>query len=187
MLKELKKYLESEKEDRSIFDIVIYGSAVKGKEHAKDIDILVIFLRGTLKERLDKLQMIKAKIKKLSDKNIDLKQILLEELFKPAFLARTGVILEGFSVFRNMKFCQSLGFNSFTLFWYTLKDMTHSQKVKFNYLLAGRGTKGVIKELNGERLVNGAIKIMIENSAVFEDILKANGVKYFKKNILEEI
>ncbi len=38
MLKNLKRFLESEKKDKTIFDIVIYGSAVKGKENARDID-----------------------------------------------------------------------------------------------------------------------------------------------------
>ena len=187
MLKNLKKYLESEKKDRTIFDIVIYGSAVKGKQDARDIDVLIIFLEGSLKERLNKLQEIKSRLKsKIKDKNLDIKQILLNELFSSYFLARTGILLEGISVFKNKKFCETLGFKSYTLFWYNLKNLKHSQKVKFNYILAGRGTKGIIKELKGERLVNGAVKISIENSAVFEKILKDNNIHYSKKNILEE-
>ena len=76
--------------------------------------------------------------------------------------------------------------NSFTLFWYNLKGLTHSKKVKFNYILSGRNMKGMIEELNGERLVNGAIKIPIEKTLEFEEILKENRVNYKKKNILEE-
>ena len=184
MLKDLKKLLESEKKDNTIFDIVIYGSAVKGKETARDIDILVIFLEGSLKERLNKLQKIKSRLKQ---KNLDLKQILLKELFSLSFLARTGIFLEGISVFKNKKFCETLGFKSFTLFWYNLEGLSHSQKVKFNYLLAGRNTKGIIQELNGQRLVSGAVKIPMENSASFEEILKTNNINYSKKNVLEEI
>jgi predicted nucleotidyltransferase len=188
MLKDLKKYLESEKKDRTIFDIVIYGSFVKGKEKAGDIDIIVIFLEGSLKERLDKLQKIKANLKtRLNSLALDLKQILLKEIFSPSFFAKTGIFLEGISIFNDRKFCETIGFKSFTLFWYNLRELTHSQKVKFNYLLAGRNTKGIINELSGERLVNGAIKIPIENSSIFEEILKNNNISYSKKNILEEI
>ncbi|MBU0536799.1 MAG: nucleotidyltransferase domain-containing protein [Nanoarchaeota archaeon] len=187
MLNTLKEQLESEKDDRTIFDIVLYGSAMKGKESPKDIDILVIFLEGTLKERLDRIQEIKSKLKKIIKEDIDIKQILLKELFSPAFLAKTGILLEGFSVFSNSAFSDVFGFSSYTLFWYSLDGLTHAQKVRFNYILAGRGTKGVIEELNGKRIVNGAIKIPINNSAVFEEILRSNNINYHKKNIMEEI
>ena len=92
MLKKLKKHLESEK-DKAIFDIVVYGSAVKGKEDARDIDILVIFLEGSLKERLDKLQEIKSRLKDVKiETPLDIKQILLKDLFSSSFLARTGIL-----------------------------------------------------------------------------------------------
>ena len=84
MLKKLKEYLKSEKKDKAVFDIIIYGSAVKGKEKARDVDILVIFLDGSLRERLDKLQKIKSDIKNLvndlKDLTLDIKQIQLKEL-----------------------------------------------------------------------------------------------------------
>lgn len=188
MLKNLKKYLESEKKDKTIFDIIIYGSYVKGKEDSRDIDILVIFLEGSLKERLVKIQKIKSKLKnKIKNKKIDIKEILLKELFSPHFLARTGILIEGISIFKNKKFSETLGFKSYTLFWYNLKNLNHTQKVKFNYILAGRNKKGMIEKLKGERLVNGAIKIPIDNSIIFEEILKTNNIHFFKKNILEEI
>ena len=188
MLKNLRKLLESEQGDKSIFDIVIYGSIVKGKESTRDMDILIVFLEGTLRQRLDKLQTIKSKLKKKDfDKNLDIKQILLKELFYPEFLARTGIFLGGISIFRRKKFSETLGFMPYTLFWYNLKGLTHSQKVKFNYILAGRNMKGVIQQLDGNRLVNGAVKIPIENSITFEEILKNNKISYSMKNILEEI
>ena len=189
MLKILKKCLESEKKDKAIFDIILYGSAVKGKRIARDIDIMVIFLEGSLRERLAKIQNIKNKLKiVLKDKELDIKQTLLKDLFSPEFLARTGILLEGISIYKNKKFCETLGFKAFALFWYDLKGLTHTQKVKFNYILAGRRTsKGVVKVLKGERLAKGVVKIPIEHSIEFEEILKANHVNYKKKNILEEI
>ena len=185
-LEKLKKYLKGEKRE-DIFDIVVFGSLVKGKLAPRDADKLVIFLQGSLKERLNAVQEIKNNIKNKVEVSIDVKQALLKDLFSPEFLARTGILLEGFSIFSNKKFCQTLGFESTSLFWYNLKDLSHSQKVKFNYILAGRKQKGIIESLGGERLAGGAIKIPIETSLEFEEILKNNKIDYKKKNILEEI
>jgi len=187
MLNTLKKYLESEKKDKNIFDIILYGSSTKEDAKARDVDLLVIFLSGTLRERLERIQEIKKKIKN-TEKNIDIKQILLQELFSANFFARTGIFLEGMSIFKEKKFCETLGFQSFTLFLYSLKNLSHTQKVKFNYLLAGRNDmQGLIKELKGIRLVNGAIKIPISKANIFEEILQKNKILYTKKEILEPL
>ena len=187
MLKKLEKYLESEKKDKNIFDIVIYGSFVKGKTIARDLDIVVIFLEGTLRERLTKIQEIKSRLKLLHE-NIDIKQITLKDLFSTDFFARTGILIEGISMFRKKTFSEILGFKTYALFWYNLKDLTHTQKVRFNYILAGRNEmKGIIEDLDGQRIVSGAIKIPIEHSLEFEEILKRNNVKYERKDILEAV
>lgn len=185
MLKKLRKYLESE--DKTIFDIIVYGSSLKGKMKVNDLDILIIFLEGNLRERLSKLQAMKNKLKNKLEIKLDIKQILLKELFTPEFFAKSGIFLEGFSLFRNKNFSEVLGFKPFSLFWYDLNKLNHNEKVKFNYILAGRNSKGLIKELNGKRLVKGAIKIPILNSLKFENVLRTNNVNYKKKNILEEI
>lgn len=187
MLKKLKKCLEYERKDKSIFDIIIYGSFVKGKSKPNDVDVLVIFLGDKLADRLDKLQRIKQRATNLN-LNFDFKQILITELFSSDFFARSGVLLEGVSVFRKNKISELLGFKSYTFFWYTLEGLSHSKKVMFNYVLAGRGSmKGMIKELSAKRLVNGAVRIPIEHSLEFEELLKKHTVKFNKKNILEEI
>ncbi len=184
MLKDLKKCLTSELKNKNLFDIVVYGSSVKGKSIPRDLDILIIFSSGSLKERLDKLQKIKFKLKKISDK-IDAKQILLKELFTSNFLARTGIIIEGISLSKEKRFSETMGFKAFSLFNYSLKKLTHTQKIKFNYVLSGRNQEGIIKRLNGSRLVNGAAKIPIENSIEFEEVLRMHDIDYKKIDILE--
>lgn len=186
MLSILRKYLESEKKDKRIFDIILYGSSTFGKEKPRDIDILVIFFEGSLKDRLTKIQGIKEKLNKEFE-NIDIKQILFNELFSSNFLARTGIFINGMSVFKEKNFCEIIGFKSFSLFWYNLKGLNHSQKIKFNYILAGRGTKGLMEELRGERLASGAVKIPTKNSHEFEQVLKSNKINYTKENILVEV
>lgn len=187
MLKQLKKCLECEKRDEKIFDIVVYGSSVKGKRSPRDVDIAVIFLEGNLHERLDKIQAIKRRLKPLNIA-VDIKQVTLKDLFSSEFLARTGILSEGISIFKNKRFSELLGYKPYSIFSYELKGLSHTQKVKFNYILSGRNSmKGVIKELNGERISSGAIKIPIENSIEFEEVLKANKINYKKKDVLESI
>ncbi len=185
-LEKLKKCLKNDIKE-NVFDIVVFGSLVKGKLSPGDIDILVIFLRGALRERLDLIQEIRNNLKPRFDLSIDMKQALLKDLFSPEFLARTGILLEGYSIAKNMKFCRTLGFNSCTIFWYDLRGLTHTQKVKFNYILVGRNQKGVIDSLGGKRLARGVVKIPIEHSLDFEEVLKKNKVNYSRKNVLEEM
>ena len=97
MLKNLKKLLDYRK-DNSISDIIVYGSSVKGKFKPNDVDIVVIFSEGTLKERLEKIQNMKSV---LDMKNLDMKQMLMSDFFSDAFLAKTGIILEGYSIFND--------------------------------------------------------------------------------------
>jgi predicted nucleotidyltransferase len=179
--------LESEKKDDSIFDIIIYGSLAKGAASPRDIDILVIFLEGNLRERLEKIQRIKSKLGTFRV-SIDIKQILLKDLFSSDFFARTGILLEGVSVFKDALFSETLGFMPYSIFSYALQGFTHTQKVKFNYILSGRlANKGILKEFGGERINSGVIKIPIKNSNEFEEILKENKVDYKRKDILEPI
>lgn len=186
MLSPLKKCLNSERREKLLFDIVLFGSSLKGKQDPNDIDLLLIFLDGDLRERLAITQRVKEKLKDFNFK-FDCQQILLQELFSSAFFARSGLLLEGISVFDGKRISEKMGFRSWTLFWYELKGLTHAQKVKFNYILAGRSEmRGILKEFCAVRLVNGVVKVPIEKSLVFEDILKRNAVTYFKKNILEE-
>lgn len=186
ILEKLKKCLSKEKSE-NIFDILVFGSLLKGKAKPRDVDIMVIFLNGKLRERLSIIQDIKKRLKIKIDASFDVQQMLLSDFFSPAFLARTGLLLEGYSIFSNKKFCHTLGFNSYILFWYDLKGLSHTQKVKFNYILSGRNQKGVIELFNGKRIASGVIKIPIEHSQEFEEVLRYNKVNYNKKNILEEL
>ncbi|MBS3145587.1 nucleotidyltransferase domain-containing protein [Candidatus Woesearchaeota archaeon] len=182
MLKELRRCLKAEKKDRSIFDIVLYGSAVKGKYSPGDIDIAVIFREGALKDRLDKIQLIKRKIK--TEKKIDIKGFLFEELFQENFFGRSGIFLEGISIFDGKRLAGKIGFESRAIFIYNLRKKSHTEKVKFNYVLAGRNAKGIVKMLEGKHLAPGVVEMPIKNSLEFEEVLKKHNIDYSKKNVL---
>ena len=182
MLKELKKCLKPEKADKTIFDIVLYGSVAKGRTYPADIDIIVIFRKGTLKERLQKIQSIKQKIR--VEKKVDIKGILWEELFQEQFFARSGIILEGISLFDGKPFSHKIDFKGFVLFVYDLRDKSHTEKVKFNYVLSGRKDIGMVKRLEGKHIAPSVIQIPVKNSLEFEEVLKRHNINYSKQNYL---
>lgn len=182
MLIQLRQWLNEERKDKTIFDIVVYGSSVKGKNKPNDIDIVVIFKEGSLKERLLKIQAIKKKVKV----QVDIKGILWEELFQEEFFARAGILLTGINLFENKAFSSKLGFEGYTLFTYSLQNKTHTEKIKFNYILRGRKREGIIKKLEGHHQGPGVILIPIKNSLEFEEVLRMHAVEYNKKNMLVE-
>ena len=184
MLKELRRLLKNEKKNKDIFDILVYGSFTKGKYDPRDIDIAVIFREAKLKERLEKIQLIKRKIK---SKKIDIKAYLLEDLFKKEVFSRSGLFLEGVSVFDGRSFSRKIGFKGFVLYVYNLRGKTHTDKVKFNYVLSGRNGKGIVEMLEGKHLSPGTILMPVKNSFEFEDVLKLHKISFKKKNMLVQI
>ena len=182
LISKSKKFVKK----NQIFDIILYGSSVKGKLDINDIDIVIIFQEKSLKERLEIAQEFKRKIK--SNLKIDMKTINIKELFEKDFLARQGILIEGYSLLHREKFSKRLGFKGYSIFTYNLKNINHNEKTKFTYALIGRrGEKGMLKQTNACSLGKGAVKIPIENSIIFEDFLKKWELNYKKENILETI
>lgn len=186
----LKSYLKSLRliskkfsKDKRIFDIILYGSAVKGKEAPEDFDILLIFLDTNLRDRLDIVKKFKTSLRR-NFKNMDVKTINLYELFDKNFLARQGILVEGQSLLYGGPLSRRLGFRGYTLFSYTLKNLNHNEKTKFTYALIGRKDRGIIKKLNAEPVGKGAIIVPVENSLIFEDFLKKWKINYKIKKIL---
>jgi len=166
-----------------VFDILIYGSAVKGKEKPRDTDILLVFLDKKLGERLAIAQKFK-QVVKTKVKNPDVKTINLSELFESNFLARQGILVEGYSLLHKTSLSKRLGFEGYALFTYNLKNLNHNEKTKFTYSLIGRRGDGMVKNVKGKALGKGAVIIPIENSLIFEDFLKKWSLDYTGKKIL---
>lgn len=180
-LKHLILISKSFAKQHDILDIILYGSAIKGKETPRDIDILLIFNKKPLKERAVISQKLKEKLK---IKEIDIKTINLEELFQKDFLARQGILIEGYSLLYQIKFSERMGFVGYALFTYNLKSLNHNEKTKFTYALIGRKTQGMIKQLEAEPLGKGVVIVPIKNSIIFEEFLQKWNVNYKKRSIL---
>jgi len=167
----------------NIFDIILYGSFVRGKEDYKDIDILVVFFDLPLNQRLEVSQRFKGILKK-NIKNLDVKNVNLLELYDYNFLARNGILTEGYSLIKKTQFAKRMGFTGMVLFRYNLKNLNHNEKTKFTYSLIGRNDEGIIKKTKSSPIGKGAILVPIENSSLFEDYLKKWRINFEKKNIL---
>ncbi len=187
MQKNYLKYLISESKkfakENKIFNIVLYGSYLKGKIEERDLDILLIFNDLSLHKRVDIAYKFKEILKK-EIKNIDIKTINLYELFETDYLARQSILIEGYSLINNKPFSEKMGFIGYSLFTYTLKKLGHNKKTKFTYALIGRGGPGIIKKLNITPLYRGAFLVPVKHSTIFEDFLKNWDIDYTKKNIL---
>jgi len=186
--KDYLKFLESKsksfEKDKSIFDILIYGSNARGKIEARDIDILIIFKETPLEERAEIAQRFKEKIGKEVGK-LDIKTINLSELFETNFLARQAILTEGYSLINCIPFSEKIGFLSYSLFTYKLKNLNHNDKTKFTYSLIGRGkNQGILKKLNAKPLGKGVFLLPIQNSSFFDDFLKRWKIEHTKRNIL---
>ena len=190
MLKELLKCLISESRKFAkagrIFDIILYGSFIRGKQAPRDIDIIIVFLDSKLEERLKLAQYfkkeLKSKIKK--DYELDIKTANLIDLFESSFLAREGILVEGYSLLYSCPFAERIGFKGYTLFTYKLKGLTHNEKTKFTYSLIGRNKKGISELTRAKSLGRGAVIVPIENSSIFEDFLKEWKTEYVQYKVL---
>ncbi len=174
-----KKFSEKEK----LFDIILYGSAVKGKDEPRDIDIVLIFFDKEIRERLDLAQNFKKYLPKTL--RFDIQTLNVNDFFDVSYFARQGILTEGYSLVSRRKFSEKLGFKAYSLFSYTLSNLNHNQKTQFVYSLSGRGKEeGMVKKVEALVVGKGAFMVPIENTSMFEEFLEKWNLKYSKKNIL---
>ena len=180
MLKNLKEYLRNKVKDldlKEIVDIMLFGSAVKGKEFPRDIDICIIFRKKIIPQIANKLK----KIKKF---NIHVSLLTIDDFFrKPHPLIKT-LLVEGVSILHNKKFSQNFGFSSAVLYSYDLSKLKPSDKVRFVYLLKGRKEKGMVEKLDGEWVTDSCFVIPIEKDNEILSAFQEWPVKYKRKEIL---
>jgi len=188
MLKKYQKLLglicnKFKRKHKDIIDIVIYGSSAKGKIKSRDIDIVAIFLKTELKTRLEIIQELKKQVR-VSLESVDVKSMNLIDFFDSTFLARQGILIEGISLIDKKPLSEKLGFKSYAIIIYNLANLSHTEKIKFNYALNGRKRMGVLQDLRGISLGKGVVQVPIINSLTFEEFLEKWNIQYKSKHAM---
>ncbi len=181
LISELKRFSPKE-----IFDIVVYGSAVKGKEKINDIDIAVILNRNTeLNKKLNLAESLKRKLDFL-EYEADIKVIDLNDLLDSAFIARQAIVAEGFSLLHKKFLHELFGFSLSNLFEYSLENLAYSKKKMLYYALKGRrGQKGLLELKKGKQISNCVIQVPLEHSEEFADMFQKHGINFKAKKIVD--
>ena len=160
-LSNIKKDLKDLIKDKEIYDLILFGSFVKGKESPNDIDIAII------SEKKDFLV-----------KGFHISVISPQDFFKPISLIKT-LLQEGYSLKKNKFFSEIYGFRNKCLFRYELSGLSASKKVTFVNFLKGKG-KGLVLEKEGEWISNQVFLCPIEAEYIFEQFFINSKIKFKK-------
>jgi len=177
---ELKKF-----KSEDVFDIVVYGSIIKGKEKVNDIDIaLILKKKKKLNKKLKLAESFKRKLDFLKA-DVDVKVIDIIDLLDPTFIARQPIIAEGFSLIKKKFLHELFGFSASVLFTYSLNKLTYSKKKMLYYALKGRrNQKGLLELRKGKQISNCVIEVPLEHSQEFKNLFNQHNIEFKTKNIL---
>ncbi len=160
----LKKYLK----DKEILDIIVFGSAVKGKAVPQDTDIAVITNKPGIKISGFHVSVLKPN----------------DFFANPPSIIHT-LLREGYSIKNKCSFSQIYKFSNKVLFKYELISLKPSIKVKIVNILRGKNKeKGLVRENNGEWLANQVFILPVENENIFEKLFLNFKIKFKKFYVL---
>lgn len=177
--KKLNQWIKTKK----VNDIIIFGSFAEGKSSPNDIDLCILIKDEQEKNTLDIVNSLGELTDKM-DFKFHINVLTASSFVKGNTFAKT-ILSGGYSVRNRKKFSFVFGFESKTMFVYSLKNFSRSERVRFHYMLKGRyGSKGMLKEVGGEFAGAGCIIVPSEKEKVFEQILNKWNVKYKSSKLL---
>lgn len=156
-----------------VIDIIQFGSSIIEGEKPNDIDIAVIQNKIPLKEQLENSQEIKKQLEKRFNLPIHINSYDLYSLFDAGNFARESILFYGKSLLSGNYFSNTFGLKPIVRIVYSLNKLKKKDKVRFNYLLNGKGGKyGLIRQYSGKLVSPGMIEILPEHEKVFSDAMK---------------
>ena len=172
----LKKNLKTiAAKQKEVEDIIVFGSLVRGKEKPEDIDIIVIFKNKVIREV--EYQIRKEIEKKY--KNVSIISKTLTTLHDPAFDARESILFDGKSLLKDKTLAEQYGYNPVGMFKYQFTGWSKLQKTKYYHALNGRNLQGgMVEELGGIKLADGAIIVPLNKIEAFKSFLEFWKVEY---------
>ncbi len=183
MSKKSKEFLGLRKKvsklvSEGIVDVILFGSFVKQKTSPKDIDLAIVFRDSINRDIIKKFQDA------LGEK-YHISSLVIDQFFtRPHSLAKT-LLFEGISLISNKKVSDNFDLQSLSLYTYDLTKEKASKKVRFVYLLKGRGNdEGIIKKFGGNYISPSSFMIPVEKDEEMLEILNGWGIKFFRKRLL---
>lgn len=172
----IKKF---KKENEEVFDVIIYGSAVKGKSDFNDLDLAILLnKKSSVSNKLKLAQELKSILKNKIDYELDVKGIDILDLMNKEFIAKQGIITSGYLILNKKNISNLFGFNSYSIFVYNLKGLNNSKKTLFRYAIGGRNGKGLLELKGGEQLGRGSIRIPLIYEEEFKEFFEKFGINY---------
>jgi predicted nucleotidyltransferase len=169
MLKNIKSKI---KKFNEIDDILLFGSAVRGKEKPSDVDVMIIF-----KEKVDK--QIELKVRSYFKEKISIVSKTLRTVLDDSFDARESVLFEGKSFLTGKTLGEKYGYSSLGMFKYDFKDWSNVEKTKFYYALNGRGKgTGMFQKFNCIKLSDRIFLVPLSNIEPFREFLDSWDIEY---------
>ncbi len=171
-----------------VVDVVLFGSFARSTTNPGDIDVGIIVedaregdvldLVGSLADELDGLGTgMDFHVTALTERSF----ILGEEP-----LART-IIAEGVSLLKGKRTAELLGYAPVTIFRYSLKGFSRSKRVRFHYLLRGRGgATGMLAETGAELIGSGVLMVPTEAEDTLRGIMDIWDVRFEMMRALVE-
>ena len=173
------------KYNKDVLDIVQFGSSVEEGKTPNDLDVAVIFSKIPLKEQLDQSQDIKKQLEKLVEIPVHINSFDLYNLFDSSNFAKESILFYGKSIIHGDDFVKRLGFSSKIQIYYSLEKLKKKDKVRFNYMLNGKGGEyGLLREHKGELLKPGLIEISPGSENIFINSIKEFKVEFRVKKVL---
>ena len=166
--RKLKKVLA----DKEVYDVLLFGSAIKGKAQPRDIDVCLI----THKK-------IEAEVKNLSGVHISIMKP--EEFFTEQSSLANTLLREGYSLKKGMFLAEELRFKNKVLFTYRLNNKKNNEKVKIVTILRGKGSNnGLVQDQGGEWIAQQVFQMPIDTEQLIDQFLRHNKINYTKNYVL---
>lgn len=160
-----------------VFDVILFGSLVRGKSQPNDVDLCVLIRDSDEKKTLELVDSLAQALKESKCK-FQINILTLGDFVGGNSMAKT-LLNEGVSIRESKKFAQIFGFKNQSLFTYSLKSFKDSERVKLHYLLNGRnGSQGVLKEIKGRLVGKGVIIVPTENEDILKEVFDRWKVSY---------
>lgn len=146
---------------KALDDIILFGSAVKGKIDPNDIDLALLIKKEA------EITKIKGDIKLISI-NADIE--IIDSIYSPLWVV---LVREGFSVRKNKFLYEIYGLEPVVLYKYSLKKLNPTEKVQFT-----RGIKRVLKDTMGKILSRTVVLVPISKKIEFDEFLSTWNLFY---------